>query len=60
MDVPEDFIPTQAEEEIDHVVFDGNFPMSFDEVEEEDEPPPSLITPISQLEKTQDDILTML
>ena len=61
MDIPEDFIPTQAEEEeIDRVVSDGNFAMSSNEVGEEDEPPPSLITRISQLEKTQDDILTLL
>ena len=61
MDVPKDFIPTQAEEEeINRVVSDGNFAMSFDKVGEEDEPPPSLITRISQLEKTQDDILTLL
>ena len=61
MDVPKDFIPTQAEEEeIDRVIFDGNFAMRSDKVEEEDEPPPSLITRISQLEKTQDDILTLL
>ena len=45
MDVLEDFIPTQAkEEEINCVIFDGNFAMSFNEVGEEDELSPILIT----------------
>ena len=61
MEVLDDFVPTQAElEEINSVVLDGDLSMSSDEAEEEDEEPPSLITRISNLEKTQGDILTLL
>ena len=60
-DIPEDFEPTPAElEEINRVVLDKDFPMSSKEAEEEDEEPPSLPTRISNLEKTQGDILTLL
>lgn len=38
MEVPDDFVPTQAEiDEINHVVLEGDLPMSVDEDEEEDE-----------------------
>ena len=54
--------PTQSErDEIDRVVLDGDFAMSSKEGEEEDETQKSsLITRISNLEKTQGDILTLL
>ena len=60
-EIPDDFIPTQTEmDEINRVVLDKDFTMSSEEVEEEDETQSSLITRISNLEKTQGDILTLL
>ena len=61
-EIPDDFVPTQSErDETNRVVLDGDFAMSSEEDEEEDETQESsLITRISNLEKTQGDILTLL
>ena len=61
-DVPDDFIPTHAElEEIERVVLDKHdSSMNSDEDMGEEEEVPSLVTRISNLEKTQADILTLL
>ena len=60
-EIPDDFVPTQSErDEINRVVLDRDFTMSSEEGEEEDEEPSSMMTRISNLEKTQGDIFTLL
>ena len=61
-DVPNDFVPTHAKlEEIERVVLDKhNSSMNLEEDMGEEKEVPSLVTRISNLEKTQEDILTLL
>ena len=61
-DIPDDFVPTHEElEEIERVVLDKHdSSMNSEEAMDEDEEVPSLLTRISNLEKTQGDILTLL
>ena len=61
-DIPDDFEPTDAElEEINRVVLENDdSPMNSEEAEGEDEEMVSMDTRISNLEKNQADIMTLL
>ena len=60
--VLDDFVPTPTEmEEIERVILENDvFPMNSEDVKEEDHDMVILVTCISNLEKTQGDILTLL